>query len=172
MELENQPIKGSITTVHFLKNFSCLICKEIGNLPYYLKCDNIFCENCIINLNMKQSNGDVICQFCFETTKKEELLPELEMRLLLRDLKSSDDELFFKKYKNILNFNNGEYSFRNIISFLIKFFSIENKCIIKKKHNEKKKKCDKRNYLNIKNDTFYINNNNYNLRSKPIFKAL
>ena len=118
MENINPPLKGSIETVHFLNYFSCLICKEIGNFPNFLKCNHIYCENCVSNYNMKQNDESLICPFCFEITKKEELLPELEMRLLLKDIKSSDDEQFFKKYTSKLNFNNYQKcEFRNVVLF-------------------------------------------------------
>ena len=167
MEVINYPIKGSKTTMHFLNYFRCLYCKEIGNFPSFLKCNHIYCENCVLYYNMKQNDGNYICPFCLEVTKKEDFLPESEMRLLLRDLRSIDDEQFYNKYKNKLNFYSGDCDFRNIVLFLLKFFSIENKCIAK--NNNSNKKCVKRVHLELKNSK-YIENNNQR-RSKPIFKA-
>ena len=171
MENINPPLKGSIETVHFLNYFYCLICKEIGNFPNFLKCNHIYCENCVSNYNMKQNDESLICPFCFEITKKEELLPELEMRLLLKDIKSSDDEQFFKKYTSKLNFNNCQKcEFRNVVLFLLKFFSIENNCLINNKNREKK--CYKRSYLDLKNNKFIIDNYNINImKTGPLFKA-
>ena len=100
-------------------------------------------------------------------TKKEDFLPESEMRLLLLDLKSIDDEQFSNKYKNKLNFYSGDCDFRNIVLFLLKFFSIENKCIVN--NNNSHKKCFKRVHLELRNDNFFDNNNF--IRSKPVFKA-
>ena len=166
MEVSNFPIKGSITTMHFLNYFSCLHCREIGNLPYFLKCNHIYCEKCANYFNMKQNDGNLKCPFCLEVTLKEDFLPESEMRLLLLDLKSSDDEQFMNKYKNKLNFYSGDCDFRNIILFLLKFFSIENRCIIN--NSNSRKKCFKRVHLELKSDKYA--NNNY-IRTKPTFKA-
>ncbi len=166
MEVINSPIKGSKTTMHFLNYFRCLYCKEIGNFPSFLKCNHIYCENCVSHFNMKQKDGGLACPFCYEVTKKEEFLPELEMRLLLTDLKSSNDEEFNSKYKYKLDFNSKECDFRNIVLFLLKFFAIENKNI----NNNSIKRCFKRCHLELKNDKF-IFNNNYEMRNKPLFKA-
>ena len=179
MEPINYPIKGSLMTMRFLDNFSCFNCKEIGNLPHFLKCNHIYCENCVSNFNMKQTDGNLVCPFCYDVTKKEDFLPEVELRLLLIDLKSIDDEQFIKKYKNKLDFNNNsECEFRNVVLFLLKFFSIENKCINNENNNcintNGKKKCHKRNYLELKNDKVIIDNYNFNcngFRNKPIFKS-
>ena len=171
MENINPPLKGSIETVRFLSYFSCFNCKEIGNFPNFLKCNHIYCENCVSNFNMKQSDGNLICPFCYEITKKEELLPELELRLLLKDIKSINDEQFFKKYKSKLNFNNcKKCEFRNVVLFLLKFFSIENNCIINNKNREKK--CCKRSYLDINGNRFIIDNYNINaVKAGPFFKG-
>ena len=171
MEIINPPLKGSIETVRFLSYFSCFNCKEIGNFPNFLKCNHIYCENCVSNFNMKQSDGNLICPFCYEITKKEELLPELELRLLLKDIKSINDEQFFKKYKSKLNFNNCQKcEFRNVVLFLLKFFSIENNCIINNKNREKK--CCKRSYLDINGNRFIIDNYNINaVKAGPFFKG-
>ena len=171
MEIINPPLKGSIETVRFLSYFLCFNCKEIGNFPNFLKCNHIYCENCVSNFNMKQSDGNLICPFCYEITKKEELLPELELRLLLKDIKSINDEQFFKKYKSKLNFNNcKKCEFRNVVLFLLKFFSIENNCIINNKNREKK--CCKRSYLDINGNRFIIDNYNINaVKAGPFFKG-
>ena len=174
MEIENPPIKGSITTARFLNNFSCFNCKEIGNFPSFLKCNHIYCENCVSNFNMKQKDGNLICPFCYEITKKEDFLPESELRLFLIDLKSSDDQQFLEKYKNKLDFINSQCDFRNVVLFLLKFFSIENKCLINTNNNNigKKKCCYKRAYIQLKNDKSI--NYNYDckgIKNKPLFKA-
>ena len=166
MEEINSPIKGSKTTMHFLNYFRCLNCKEIGNIPSYLVCNHIYCENCVSHFNMRQKDGDLMCPFCYEVTKKEDCLPELEMKLLLIDLKSSNDEEFISKYKYKLDFNSENCDFRNIVLFLLKFFSIENKNI----NNNKKKKCFKRCHLELKDDKFFFDNN-CEWKNKPIFKA-
>ena len=174
MEIGSPPIKGSLTTMRFLKNFSCFNCKEIGNLPYFLTCNHIYCENCVSNFNMKQKDGNLICPFCYEVTKKEDFLPELELRLLLIDLKSIDDEQFLKKYKNKLDFNNSQCEFRDVVLFLLKFFSIENKCLINTNNNNTKKKCFKRTYLELKSNKVIIDDYKLDfngIKNKPIFKG-
>ena len=70
MEVESNYIKGSKNIVKFLDSFSCYNCKEIGNFPYILKCNHIYCENCVVNRKLKQSDGSLVCQFCGFTTKK------------------------------------------------------------------------------------------------------
>ena len=167
MEIIDHSIKGSKITMKYLNYFSCSNCREIGSLPCFLKCNHIYCENCVLYYNMKQNDGNYICPFCLEITKKEDFLPESEMRLLLLDLKSIDDQQFSNKYKNKLNFYSGDCDFRNIVLFLLKFFSIENKCIVN--NNNSHKKCFKRVHLELRNDNFFDNNNF--IRSKPVFKA-
>ena len=168
MEVSNFLIKGSISTMHFLNYFSCLHCREIGTLPCFLKCNHIYCENCVLYYNMKQNDGNYICPFCLEVTKKEDFLPESEMRLLLLDLKSIDDEQFCNKYKNKLNFYRGDCDFRDIVLFLLKFFSIENKLI--SNNGNTHKKCFKRVHLELKSDKCADINDNHR-RIKPVFKA-
>ena len=166
----NNMIKGSKMTMKFLNYFSCLICKEIRNFPYYLKCNHIYCENCVSYFNVIQENGSIICPLCYVVTKKEEILPEFEMKLFITDLKSSNDEQFMNKYKYKLDFNN-ESDFRDIVLFLIRFFSIENKCT----NNNKRKKVNKRGYLELTRDNYFSNNNDNNekkdYRCKPLLKA-
>ena len=160
MEIENNCIiKGSKITMKFLNYFSCFNCKEIGTLPYFLKCNHIYCEKCLLNFNMVQANGNIICHFCYEVTKKEEILPEFEMKLFIQEIKSINDEQFITKYKHKLDFNSEKSSFRNVILFLLKFFSIENKCIIHNNIN-RKKNIYKRSYLELKNDKFFLNSDN------------
>ncbi len=173
MEIIDHSIKGSKITMKYLNYFSCSNCREIGSLPCFLKCNHIYCENCVSKYTKKQTDGSLICYLCGDITSKEDLLPEMEMRLLLIDLKSSDDEQFYNKYKNKLDFNFGECNIRNIVLFLLKFFSIENKSINTNVTNNYNKKCKKRTYIELKNENNLFKNNNdfKELKSKALFKG-
>ena len=169
-EIVDPPIKGSKIIMQFLERFSCLNCGEIGDIPCFLKCNHIYCEKCASIFYIKQKDGSMNCPFCYEITKKEESLPEFEMRLLLLDLFACDDETFFAKYKNKLDFNSEVFNFRDNILFLLQFFSLNNKFSGK---NNGKKKCIKRTYMELKNDKFN-NNNHYNFKEtkgKLFFKG-
>ena len=158
MEIESN-YKGSKNIMKFLGYFSCFNCGEIGNYPYLLICNHIYCENCVSNYNMRKSDGGLICPYCYTYTTKNDLLPELVVKLLLSDLKSIDDEEFAKKYENKIKYisdtNNksNNNKLRTIVLFLIKFLSPE----YKKEINNSKKKVYKRTYNEFKKETFLPN---------------
>ena len=174
MEVDSNYIKGSKNIVKFLDSFSCYNCKEIGNFPYILKCNHIYCENCVANKKLKQSDGSLVCLFCGFITKKNEILPEIEVRLLLCDLKSIDDAEFQLKYESKLRFIKdscikSKINLRNILSFLINFNYIKGKKI----NNNEDKIIYKRTYLEFKKETFLPNKDNIYeamFQPKPVFK--
>ena len=108
------------------------------------------------------------------TTKKSELLPELEIRALMCDLKSIDDEEFEIKYKNKIGFirdscKKNKNNLRNILSFLINLNLYKKK----KRNNNEKKIINKRTYLEFKKETFLPNIENIyeaTFPGKPILK--
>ena len=173
MEIESNTIKGSKNTKKFLENFSCINCRELGYYPYVLICDHVCCENCIVYLEMKKNDGSLKCPYCGIETKKNEILPELDVKLLIYNLNSMDDEEFYKKYKSKLNYineNNNNQKLRNIIKFLLKFNSFEYKRHIK--NNGNKKIC-KRTYADLQKETYSHNRDKINeptFQNKPIFK--
>ena len=161
MEVEPKYTKGSLNIVKFLDNFSCFFCREIGNFPYVLICNHVYCENCVVNKKIKQPDGSLVCQFCGISTKKFEILPEIEVRLLVCDLKSIDDEEFEEKYENKLSFIKdscirNRNNLRNILSFLIKIKLIKEKEI----NINEKESLYKRTYLKFKKETFLPNKDN------------
>ena len=173
MEIEEKETTGSLNTIKFLGYFSCFNCHEIGNFPYLLKCNHIYCEQCVSNYNMKKNDCSVECPYCYMITEKNDLIPELDVKLLLSDLKSINDEEFSKKYKKKISFfndtnNKNNYKLRNIVHFLIKLFSKE-----KENNNNIPKMVYKRNYLEFKKETFLPNKDDLyesTFKSKPIFK--
>lgn len=173
MEVENK-VKGSKKIMKFLENFSCFNCKEIGNYPYLLKCNHLYCENCVSNLNLRKNEGALECPYCYLITKKNELIPELEVRLLISQLKSIDDEEFEKKIQGKINFindsnNPNNNKLRSIIQFLIKFNLISNK----KDNNNGNKKASKRSFIECKKETPLQNEENTQellFKIKPTFK--
>ncbi len=174
MECENENIKGSKNTMKFLSYFSCFNCREIGNIPYILICNHIYCENCVSNFNMRKKDGSMVCPYCYTQTKKDELLPELEMKLFISHVKSIDDEEFEEKYQSKINFINGnnnskDYNikFRELITFLIKFFSFD----YKQMKLGVKKHAHKRNYMELKKDSNNIEQfQEAKLKFNPILK--
>ena len=176
MEDEPKLIKGSKNTMKFLQNFSCFNCREIGNIPYLLACNHLYCENCVSNFNMKNKDGSLVCPYCYMTTQKSDLLPELEIKFLINDLKSIDDDEFYKRYENKINFiydssNKNSNKLRNILSVLVKF------CLLKhnadNNNDDERKKVYKRTYFEFKKETFLPNKNNIyeaTFQARPTFK--
>ena len=178
MEIE-QTIKGSKNTKKFLNNFSCFNCGEIGTIPYILICNHTYCEKCIISLKMKNNNGSLICPFCFMETNKNEIIPELDIRLLIRNLNSIGDEEFYNKYENKLKFINSHNinfneNLRNIALFLIKFNSLEYIQKINNNNNNHIKKINKRTYADLqKENCLKGQGDNFQettFKCKPFFK--
>ena len=172
MECENEKVKGSKNTMKFLGLLSCFNCREIGNIPYVLICNHIYCENCISNFNMRKKDGSMVCPYCYTQTNKSELLPELDIKLLISNLKSIDDEEFEQKYQNKISFinenNSNNIKLRDIVIFLLKFFSFEYKQMIKKREN---KNVHKRNYMELKKDTNNIKQfQEEKLKINPFYK--
>ena len=176
MEDEPKNIKGSKNTMKFLENFACFNCREIGNIPYLLVCNHLYCENCVSNFNMKKNDGSLVCPYCYMTTKKNDLLPELETKFLINDLKSIDDEEFSKRYENKINFiydnsNKNSNKLRNILSVLLKILILNNN---KENNNDQQKnKVYKRTYFEFKKETFLPNKDNIyeaTFHAKPTFK--
>ena len=174
MEVESKYTTDSKILIKFLDSFSCFNCREIGNIPYILICNHIYCENCVLNNKIKKPDGSFECPFCYMTTKKSELLPELEIRALMCDLKSIDDEEFEIKYKNKIGFirdscKKNKNNLRNILSFLINLNLYKKK----KRNNNEKKIINKRTYLEFKKETFLPNIENIyeaTFPGKPILK--
>ena len=175
MECENEQVKGSKNTMKFLGYFSCFNCREIGNIPYILICNHIYCENCVSNFNMRKMDGSMVCPYCYTQTKKSEILPELDLKLFISNIKSIDDEEFEQKYQSKISFINGNNNskdnnikFRDIIIFLLKFFSFEYKQMINKRE---KTQVHKRNYMELKKDTKNIEQfQEEKLKINPFFK--
>jgi len=107
---------------------------------------------------MKKNDGSVECQYCYMITEKNDLLPELDIKLLLSNLKSINDEEFSNQYEKKISFfndtnNKNNHKLRNIVQFLIKFIAKE-----KTYNNNETKKVYKRNYFEFKKETFLPNN--------------
>ena len=176
MEIEKSNCKGSKNIMKFLGYFSCFNCGEIGNFPYILICNHIYCENCVSNYNMKKNDGSLVCPYCYMITQKSDILPELDVKLLISHLKSIGDEEFEQKYENKINFinemnnKNNNDKLRNITSFLIKFLSSDFKKEIK---NNSHKRVYKRSYLEFKKETFLPDKGEIyeaTFKGKPTFK--
>ena len=178
MDSGNIVPKGSINTMKFLTFFSCFNCGEVGNYPYLLICNHIYCEKCVSCYNMKASDGSLICPYCYVITKQDEIIPEFDVKLLITDLKSIDDIEFSKKYESKLNFINdinkkNDNKLRNTVLFLTKFISIEEKG--KLKNSDKNRKIKRRTYDEFKKDVIQLNNAalsdfRQTFKTKPIFK--
>ena len=177
--MEDEPstfIKGSKKTMKFLENFSCFNCREIGNIPYLLACNHLYCENCVSNFNMRKNDGSLVCPYCYMTTKKSDLLSELEIKFLINDLKSIDDEEFSKRYENKINYiydcsNKNSNKLRNILSALVKFSLLKHSN--NKNNDNAKMEVYKRNYYEFKKETFLPNKENIyeaTFQTKPTFK--
>lgn len=177
--IKNPP--SSIKTVKFIKSyFSCFQCTEVGEAPFFLKCDHVYCERCLANI--KEKNGSISCPFCFSITKPEDILPQSDVKVLLQDLKSINDDDFKNKYGgkialfNSLTKNSNESdkvsSQRNIIKYLISFVSLEFKEKMKSKTKNKDEKYSKKRAFNdIVNpeDSYTCINNVFNKKKKPKF---
>ena len=171
MEVEHENTKGSKNTMKFLGCFSCFNCREIGIIPYILICNHIYCENCVSNFNMKKDDGSLVCPYCYEITKKSEILPELEVKLLISDIKSIDDDIFEKKYQAKLNFMTDDincknkFNIRDIALSLCKIVSLKYKQMINNNNKKEKKLTHKRNYLDFKKE-LKINEDIYEIKLK------
>ena len=176
MEIEYPAIKGSKNTKKFLDNFSCFNCREIGAIPYILICNHVYCENCVISLKMKNNDGSLICPFCFAETNKKEILPEFDIKLLIRNLNSIDDEEFLQKYENKLKFagvsTNYNKNLKKIVSYLIKFNSVDYKQKTNNNNNNLKK-IYKRTYADLQKENSLKCEKDFHdttFKFKPLFK--
>lgn len=134
IKLKSDKINSSIKTSKFIRSyFSCRECSEVRTSPSFLKCDHVYCDNCLFRNSMKQKDGSIICPFCLVKTSPNEMIPKNEIKNLLQYLNSINDEEFETKFLAGMNFyfenrkrdcDNSSVNF-NLIKLLLNLIGVQ-----------------------------------------------
>lgn len=144
----------SLQVYKFLSTyFICKKCKEIPSTPILLKCNHLYCLQCLSK--NKYEMEFIKCSFCLFFTETSKAL-NFSLKLLIDQLLSLNDKEFESKYQKILLYIYFSKREDEIIKFFLKIQEIMTKQL--KNNGKKSIYLKKRKYKElIKDNTMEMN---------------